>query len=345
MHKHGGDVYNHKNIIDFSANINFLGMPESVKQAAKDAVEKCVNYPDTSCVKLRSAIAEREQIEMEQVICGNGAAELIFSLVLAVKPRRALLLAPTFYEYEQALHTVGCKIDRYYLQESSDFCMQEDFLERIVPEMDMVVICNPNNPTGVLTEEDFLEQILRRCEKHNALLVLDECFNDFLEEPERYSMKRYVVESKHLFILKAFTKMYAMAGLRLGYGLCGEKELLAGMNQNRQPWSVSIPAQYAGVAAAKEIVFAEESRRQIQREREFLKQEMLKSGYPVIGSAANYLFFKGSKDLYEKCLKQGILIRDCSNYEGLRTGWYRIAVKSHPENLRLLEVLQQNAGK
>lgn len=341
MHKHGGDIYSHKDVIDFSANINFRGMPEKVQKAAKAAVDSCGNYPDTECRALREAIAEREQVSAEQIICGNGAADLIFSLVLAKRPRKALLLAPTFYEYEQALQNVECEIEKYYLKESNGFQVQEDFLSHLTPETDMVFFCNPNNPTGVLTEPEFLEQVLSRCECCDTLLVMDECFNDFLEDPKHYSMKKCLSRTKQLFILKAFTKMYAMAGLRLGYGMCSDQELLGKMNRNRQPWSVSLPAQMAGIAAAGEQEFAAKSAAEIKGEREFLKQELEKAGYPVIGSMANYIFFQGSQNLYECCLAKGFLIRDCSNYEGLAPGWYRIAVKGHREDQLLLEALKR----
>jgi len=330
IHVHGGDIYRHKNVIDYSANINFRGMPDAVKEAAQKAVEYCEHYPDSHCDQLKEAIAEREGIQKENIICGNGAAELIFSLVLAKKPKKALIPAPSFYEYEQALLSVGCEIQRYVTKESDDFQP---------PQTDMVFLCNPNNPTGMILDREFLEMVLRRCEVCNTLLVLDECFNDFLDYPDDYTMKPYVNNSKHIFILKAFTKMYAMAGLRLGYGLTSNKELTNQMAAVRQPWSVSIPAQMAGVVAEKDKDYALESVAIIQKERIDMREELRKKGYQVLDSRANYLFFKGAADLYDYCLERGFLIRDCSNYEGLEPGWYRITVKSSQDNQRLLEIL------
>lgn len=340
MHRHGGDIYTYKNVLDFSANLNFRGMPERVRQAAKEAVDESGNYPDPDCRMLREAISAREQIPAEHIICGNGAADLIFTLVRARRPKRALLAAPTFYEYEQALVSVDCNIDRYYMREEKDFQVEEDFVEHITSETDMVFLCNPNNPTGVLTEPTLLARILRQCETCGALLVVDECFNDFLKEPERYSVKKYLEKTDSLFLLKAFTKMYAMAGLRLGYGLCRDSALLGEMKKCSQPWSVSLPAQMAGIAAAKDREFALVSREEIQAEREYLAERLRERGCRIIGSEANYIFFRGAEDFYEKCLRHGILIRDCSNYEGLSRGWYRIAVRSRRENLKLLKVME-----
>lgn len=339
IHTHGGDIYRHENAVDFSANINFRGMPTSVKEAAQKAVNYCGHYPDTSCEKLREAIETREGIQKQNIICGNGAAELIFSLVLAMKPEHALLPAPSFYEYEQALLSVDCDIHRYVMKEADGFQPMEDYIDYITPQMDMIFLCNPNNPTGMVLEKTFLEKVLKRCEECNTLLVLDECFNDFLENAEGYTMKEYIGKSEHIFILKAFTKMYAMAGLRLGYGFCSNKTLMEKMSVVRQPWSVSIPAQMAGTAAAKEVIFAEESAAIIHKERAFMREELLKKGYYVLDSKANYLFLKGPENLYDTCLEKGFLIRDCSNYEGLEKGWYRITIKSPENNRRLLVIL------
>lgn len=339
IHTHGGDIYRHKHTIDFSTNINFRGMPDSVKEAAQKAVEYCVHYPDSTCWKLREAIAMREGISKEHIICGNGAAELIFSLALAMKPKKALLPAPAFYEYEQALLSVDCEIQRYMMKEADGFLPQQDFIDSITSQIDVVFLCNPNNPTGMVLEKGFLEKVVGRCEACDTFLVLDECFNDFLEKSEDYTMKEYIGKSEHIFILRAFTKMYAMAGLRLGYGLCSNKDFMEKMSVVRQPWSVSIPAQMAGAVAAKEVQYALDSTAMIHKERAFMRAELQKKGYFVLDSKANYLFFKGPEDLFERCLQKGFLIRDCSNYEGLSKGWYRVSIKSPQDNRKLLSVL------
>lgn len=345
MHKHGGDIYNHLNVIDFSANINFCGMPKAVADAAKEAVLMCTSYPDVDCTKLREAISQKEQIPMEWIICGNGAADLIFSLVLARRPREAVLMSPGFYEYEQALHLLDCHIFYYDLKKEDNFLPKEDYLSRITKETDLIFLCNPNNPTGQLMECSFLEQILKKCEQTETLLVIDECFTEFLEHPGEYSMMDEIKDHPNIFILKAFTKMYGMAGIRLGYGCSSNEFLLEMMKQTRQPWSVSTLAQYAGIAALKETAFVEFSKQQIKKEKEYLLQEFKKLGIQVLGCSANYLFFEEKEDFYQTCLEQGILIRDCSNYRGLRKGYYRIAVKSHEENQALIAAIHRSRNE
>ncbi|MDD3338108.1 MAG: pyridoxal phosphate-dependent class II aminotransferase [Lachnospiraceae bacterium] len=339
--QHGGDVYRHKNVIDFSANMNPLGTPERVIGAAAESLRDIEHYPDIFCTELREGLGQVEGVNPEFIFCGNGAAEVIFSLVLALKPKRALLTAPTFLEYEQALRVVDCTIDYVNLKAEHGFAVQESILDSITKDLDIMFLCNPNNPTGVLIPKDMLKKILKKCEEQQVLLVLDECFNDFIREPERYTMKEYLTKTPWLFLLKAFTKRYAMAGIRLGYGITSNLPLLGRMQDVTQPWNVSIPAQAAGVAALQETEYVKRGMEIVHEERAYLKQELQNLGYLVFDSEANYIFFCGPKDLYEKALAAGFLIRDCGNYRGLEAGYYRIAVRMHADNERMITWLRQ----
>ncbi|MEG1595974.1 MAG: threonine-phosphate decarboxylase CobD [Lachnospiraceae bacterium] len=341
IHIHGGDVYQNKVHIDFSANINFLGMPKEVSEAAKQSIEAANRYPDPNCTQLKEAISLYHGIPKEQIICGNGAAELIFLLVQALKPARALLLAPCFFEYEKALIGAGTEIVQYVLKEEDNFLLSEDFLQELTQSIDVLFLCNPNNPTGQLISPDLLKEILERCNKNKILLVLDECFNDFICTPQEYSLLGQLEEYKNLFILKAFTKMYAIPGLRLGYGLSSNKELLQKMEEKVQPWSVSVPAQAAGTAACALKEFPRQTRQRVQVEKQYLLEQLQQFDVTIFGWAANYIFFKGKTGLCSACMEEGILIRDCSNFYGLKEGFYRIAIKSREENRQLIQVLSQ----
>ncbi len=344
-HQHGGDVYRYKGCIDFSSNCNPLGTPQGVVRAAAESAARMADYPDVRCQELTDALAVYEKVDPAMIYLGNGAAEVIFSLCLAVKPQKALLLAPTFAEYEQALSSVGCEVVHVFLEEERGFCVDEELIRAIGRERPgMVFLCNPNNPTGVLTDPDLLRKILRACEETGSMLVLDECFNDFIQERERYTMKDCLARHPALFILKAFTKRYAMAGIRLGYGLSADPELLAKMERVTQPWNVSSLAQAAGVAALKEEDYVERGRHLIWEERAYLQRELEGLGYRLYDSRANYVFFYSGKPLWEACKDRGVLIRDCSNYPGLGPGYYRVAVRTHEENLRLIQVLKSIEG-
>ena len=159
MHRHGGDIYRNQNKIDYSANINFLGMPQAVRQAAKDAIDDAVHYPDPFCEALKQAIAEKEGVPAEWIFCGNGAADVIFTLMLAEKPKEALLPIPSFYEYRQALESVACQIRTHLLLPEHQFCVQRDILEALKKRPDLLILCNPNNPTGQLLDQELSEEI------------------------------------------------------------------------------------------------------------------------------------------------------------------------------------------
>lgn len=338
-HVHGGNIYQYKECIDFSANCNPLGTPERIKNAVKNSVDLLGNYPQVGYLPLREAIASYEGVKTEQVICGNGAAELIFTLCHARKPKRALLAAPTFAEYGQALESVDCQVENFFLDEKKNFEINRDFLERLQGNLDIIFLCNPNNPTGILTDKKLLIEIAEKCKELKILFVIDECFLDFVKEPEKYTLKNTLEKYDNLFILKAFTKRYSMAGIRLGYGLCGNRKLLQKMDASVQPWNLSVMAQAAGIAALKENEYVEKGRALVFQEAERLKKEMIQAGLYVFPSSANYIFFKGPEDLFEQFVKEGILIRDCSNYTGLSSGYFRIAVKNTSDNDRFLNAL------
>lgn len=338
---HGGDVYRHPNVLDFSTNTNPLGTPDSVMEAAARSMQNISRYPDVLEEKLIHRLAQYEQVPEEWLICGNGAAELIFSFVLANEPEKALIASPTFAEYAQAVESVNCRILWYEIKEDQDFRLTEKYLDALTPDLDLICLCNPNNPTGITIDPNLLTEILKRCRKNNTLVLLDECFQDFLDDPDKLSRKKDLPDYPNLFILKAFTKRYAMPGLRLGYGICANAEILDRMHRVVQPWNVSVPAQAAGAAALDEEEYVQWSRKLVREERDFLKEGLKKTGFRVFDSEANYIFFKGPEDLKERALERNVLIRSCSNYHGLSEGFFRVAVRTHPENEKLLQVLSE----
>mgnify|MGYP000876115267 CR=1 FL=1 len=217
-----------------------------------------------------------------------------------------------------------------------------EVLEFIAKEKpDIIFLCNPNNPTGITIPQDLLEEILETCAMQGIFMVVDECFLDFVKDPEKHTLKGKLEKYPGLFILKAFTKRYAIPGVRLGYGFCSDGEVLDRMEAVTQPWNVSTMAQQAGMAALKESEYVEAGRQIIFRESAWMKEKMRQVGLTVYPSEANYIFFYGPEDLFERCVAKGILIRDCSNYPGLKKGYYRVAVKLHEQNEKLIEVLEE----
>lgn len=326
--------------LDFSANISPLGMPESVRRAAEAALAEAGRYPDPLCRALREKLASCHGLPAEGILCGNGAADLIYRLAAARRPKTALVTAPTFSEYENALTLWGCRVSRFPLSEETGFAVTEDILSRITPELDLLFLCEPNNPTGRTTDRRLLKRVLERCSASGTLLAVDECFSDFLDDPASHTLLDDLQHFENLVILRAFTKSYALAGLRLGYALSQNAPLLAAMARGGPPWAVSGPAQAAGMAALEESL--EPLRQLIRRERPRLSAGLTALGCRVCPGEANYLlFFCGAPALPRRLAERGVLIRDCSNYHGLGPGWYRAAVRTREENLRFLEALRK----
>lgn len=343
--EHGGDVYSTEVRYDFSANINPLGTPESVRRAVMESVEHLHQYPDPCCRELVVRIAEFEKVPSSYIMCGCGAAELIFSFCAAAMPKKALELAPTFSEYSAALEQTGCQVERYSLKRANGFALTEAFLPVLRDgDWDALFLCSPNNPTGRLIPPALLEEIVLICHKKSTRLFLDECFLDLSDGGQEQSMKRYLEKYPGLFILKAFTKNYGMAGLRLGYCLSADRELLTRMSRTVQSWNVSVPAQAAGIAALEETDFLARAKEIICQEKEVLRAGLEALGFWVCPSEANYLLFYSTVPLAERLLGHGILIRDCSNYHGLCAGWYRVAVKKKEDNQALLASLREILG-
>lgn len=340
LNPHGGDLYGRPVMLDFSANTNPLGTPEAVRRAVTEAAARLDRYPDPFCRELVAAIARFEQVPETYILCGCGAAELIFSYCAAVRPGRALELAPTFSEYSAALEAAGCRVERYPLDADNGFLLDDSFLSCLEGgKWDAVFLCNPNNPTGQVIARSLLERIVRLCHEKNIRLFLDECFLDLTDGGREQSMKEGLARYPGLLILKAFTKSYGMAGLRLGYCLTADPALLTAMSRTVQPWNVSGPAQAAGVAALGEAAFLHRTRQIIREERRFLQQSLEEMGLRVCPSCVNYLLFYSPLPLHQKLLEKGIQIRDCGNYHGLGPGWCRIAVKTHQENQVLVSAL------
>lgn len=341
---HGGDIYSRPIRLDFSANVNPFGTPEAVKAAVRSAAENLAAYPDPCCSPLREKLAAANDVDKNDVICGNGAAELIYQFAAALQPKRALLPVPSFADYESALRAAGCEPTFYPVSRDDGFLLTEDVLDAIGPKMDLLMLCSPNNPTGRSVDKELLLRVLDRCRETGTWLFLDECFYELTDEGKALSLANCLQEGDRVFLLRAFTKAWGMAGLRLGYGLCKNRELLAAMSRLTQPWNVSTPAQAAGLAALDCPDWPRRARILFETEKRFLTEGLAALGFTALPGDANFLFFSGAAGLYEQLRERGVLIRNCANYRGLRPGDYRIAVRARAENVDLLRAIEEVTG-
>lgn len=331
--------------LDFSVNVSPLGVPDGVRRALEGAAVSADRYPDPLCRSLRAAIAEREGVDAERVLCGAGAADLIFRAVLARRPRLALLPAPSFTEYEAALRAADCRVAYFELRKENGFALDSGILEAITPETDMVFLCQPNNPTGRTVPRPLLLRVLDRCRSTGTLLVLDECFCGFLDDPAAHSLVTELARGEDLLILRSFTKLYALAGVRLGYCLAGDPALPDAMAAAGPPWAVSSLAQAAGLAALEEDGYVRSVRALIRSERPRLAGRLAALGLRVIPGEANYLLFQCAAPLLGPLGERGILLRRCGDYRGLDDSWYRAAVRTPGENDRLIRAMEEVLGR
>ena len=345
---HGGDIYDKyghpkEGILDFSANISPLGMPPAVIRAAEEAVKHANIYPDSACRQLSGALAAFEGVGENNILCANGASDLIFRIAHAIRPQKVMVTAPSFADYERAGSAAQAKIIHYPLREKDSFAIPHSIVSAIPADSpDVVFICNPNNPTGNVTPIAAVQKIAAACHSINAILVIDECFMDFVADAHKYTAKPLLSGYKNIIILKAFTKMFAMPGLRLGYAICANNELLDRLQYIGPDWAVSNIAQAAGLAAlAGGKKYIQKTVQYVQQERERMAIALKQLGLTVYPSEANFILFKCNRDinLRDALLVKGIMIRDCSNYVGLGKGYYRTAVLSREKNTQLLNTM------
>ena len=344
---HGGDWAGYETEygslpLDFSANVSPLGLPDGGREAAIQALQDADRYPDPLCRALRTRLAQRHGIPAEQIVCGNGAADLIFRICRVLRPKKALLTAPDFGEYQRALREKDCEIRVVPRRESEGFHLHWEDLAENIRGAELLFLSNPNNPTGLLNGRKETGKILELCQGAHCVPVIDECFLDFTEDPEAESLIPDLAQNPNLVILRAFTKTYAMAGLRLGYALCGSAAFAKRLQREGQAWPVSNVAQAAGIAVLQEKDYVNRMRALISAERPRMIRELTSLGLHVLPGKANYLLFRCEDGrLGEKLRNRGILIRDCRNYTGLSEGWYRVAIRTEAENDRLLRTLRE----
>lgn len=346
MREHGGNIYQASGetgipigeIRDFSASINPLGVPDSVAQAIGENIRYLPHYPDPCAGQLAMHLAKRLDIDPQTILCGNGSTELIYLVARALVPRRVLVPVPTFSEYERACGmTRETFCVRHALSRENNFDLDPHAFIAAMTGCDMAFLCNPNNPTGRLITRDAVLAIARAARRLSCYLVVDEAFIDFTPG---HSVLDEVAGNSHLVVLRSLTKYYALSGLRIGYGVFPQP-LIGLMQKFKEPWTINTLAQKAGIAALNDRRYQEKTVAVIAEAREFFEKGLSALGIPFVPSAANYYLLRLDKeqDVIGSLRKKGILVRDCSNFEGLDGAYIRVAVRSLTENAVLLKEL------
>lgn len=345
---HGGNIYGNEIEYDFSVNLNPLGPPKSVRDALAAALNHVEEYPDPEYRELRRGLANYWQLAEEQLVPGNGASELIPVIIRTLSPKNCMVTAPCYSGYETALNAAApsCRIHRIPLRAEDDFTLPENICQEIARvKPNLLILTNPNNPNGKRISANRLREIVDACRTAGTVLLVDECFLALSGGDEDSLIHCIRSEALPAVVLRAFTKTFAIPGVRLGYAVCSAP--MAERIQRELPeWNLSVFAQYAGRAALEAAAggtsgYLAASVEMIAREREFLSEELEKLGFRVFPSDANYILFQSrDRELHQKLLDKGILIRDCRDYHGLTAGFYRTAVRTHRENTALLQCLR-----
>lgn len=340
---HGGNADNciHS---DMSVNVNPCRIPESVKAAINAAVERADRYPDPYCSELVDIISEKYNVRKPHIVCGNGADELIYNYASAIavqgKNAKALIYEPSFAEYERSLSANGVEVAHHILSEKNEFeICDDDVIEDEIKSSDAIYLCMPSNPAGKMIAKNTLERILDICKCHGTRCFLDMCFYELTEQYSASYVSGLLEKYNILTCLFAYTKTFAIPGVRLGYLISGDEKLARRIREFQPMWNVSSLAQAAGVACEKSGGYLEASVKLIAGERHFLEEQLEKCVDRVHGSAANYILFYDNRISAKKLAERGIKLRGCSDYHGLGKGYYRTCVGTHEENEELISAI------
>ncbi len=349
VREHGGNIYEAakrygldvKKVVDFSSNVNPLGPSSLAKRAVKKAASCLDRYPDPSMVDLRRTLARYFGIKPEQVICGAGSNSLIHLIPRVFRPKRVLVPAPTFTEYLRAAEDAGAEVVTYPLKERDGFRIDPVEMAFALKGVDLAFIGNPNNPTGQIIPKIEMLEIVKYALQHDVKLVLDEAYMDFVEAE---SVLKEAVLASNIICIRSFATFFGMPGIRVGYAASDEATITA-LREGQEPWTVSIPAERAAMAALDDWAHIKKTRNIIEKERERLLSALrLLPGVETFPSAANFILVKvSSMDTYllrEKLGYQGLLLRECSMFPGLDARYVRIGVRTRRENKRLIKALR-----
>ena len=354
-HFHGSDletiekVYGIKkeDIVSFSANVNPLGISPKLKTTLSERIDAIMSYPDREYTSLRKKIADYVHTDLENIIVGNGSTELISLFIQIKHPKKALIIGPTYSEYEREVSLGGGTTRYYRLEEENNFVLDIPSLEEeLTSDVDLLVICNPNNPTSSAITRNDMRKILDICKQKGIFVMVDETYVEFAEDVLKITSAPLTGYYNNIIILRGISKFFAAPGLRLGYAICGNPDLVKEINQRKNPWTINSLAAIAG-----EIMFADEE--YIKETRTLIANERVRICYRLDSCrnvqfyppTANFVLVKilkeevTSMDLFEAAIRKGLMVRDCSTFPFLNNKFIRFCFMTPEKNDALLDIL------
>ena len=354
---HGSDIekicsyYNLKkeDIVKFGANVNPLGLSPKAGKAIAEHVDLLSSYPDREYTSLRNTISRYCGIPADFILPGNGSSELISLLIEERAPKHTLILGPTYSEYSRELSFSGSTQEYYHLQEERNFTLDvDDLCKTLEKSYDFLIICNPNNPTSSAIMQEDLRKLIAFCAEKNIFVMIDETYVEFAPDIHAVTAVPLTREFSNLMVLRGVSKFYAAPGMRLGYGITGNKEFLARMREKQTPWSLNSLGAFAGEKMLLDHDYFRRTRDLILGERDRMETELKKLPiFKVYPAYANFILLKIQKegltsaDVFEACIKKGLMIRDCSSFQCLDGEFVRFCIMMPEDNTRLLDVLKQ----
>ena len=352
---HGSDIekiceYYHlrkEDITNFGANVNPLGLSEHVKTSIAGHLDLLSAYPDREYTSLRDTVSGYCGIPAEYILPGNGSSELISLLIETLAPKHTLILGPTYSEYSRELSFSGSTQEYYHLREEDNFHLDVDNLCRALKDgYDFLILCNPNNPTSSAILRDDMERLLYFCSERNIFVMIDETYVEFAPDISAVTAVPFTRKYSNLMVLRGVSKFFAAPGMRFGYGITGNAKFLRAMKEKQIPWSLNSIGAFAGEEMFKDQEYISRTRRLILSERERMYRAVSQMpDYKTYEPYANFLLVKivkdgiTSYDVFERCIKAGLMIRDCSSFQCLDGEYIRFCIMMPEENTRLLHEL------
>ena len=335
-------------IVKFGANVNPLGLSEHVKEQLAGRLDILSSYPDRDYTSLRSTISEYCNIPAEFILPGNGSSELIALLIQERNPKHTLILGPTYSEYSRELSFSGSTLEYYHLREEDNFVLNvDDLCHTLDGKYDFLILCNPNNPTSSAITQEELRRLIGFCAEKNIFVMIDETYVEFAPDINAITAVPLTREFTNLMVLRGVSKFFAAPGMRLGYGITGNIDFLAKMREKQTPWSLNSLGAFAGEIMLQDEDYIKETRNLILSERDRMIRELRDTDtYKIYPAYANFILLRilknglTSYDVFEACIRQGMMIRDCSSFQCLDGEFVRFCIMMPEDNSRLVKVLK-----
>lgn len=360
-HFHGSDLeqielcygIKKEDIVSFSANVNPKGISPLLRKTLSERLDAITSYPDREYTSLRRSISDYVRSEPEHIIVGNGSTELISLFIQIEHPKKALVLGPTYSEYEREIFLGGGATHYYPLKESDDFRLDlSDFTNHLNESVDLLVICNPNNPTSSSITRDSMRRILDVCKQYNIFVMVDETYVEFADHMDEITSVPLTHYYNNIIILRGTAKFFAAPGLRLGYAVTGNRDLVEAINTRKNPWTINSLAVIAGESMFSDDAYIRQTKELISLERTNVYETLkLCPDFKPYPPSANFILAKilkngvTSQELFDRAIRRGMMIRDCSTFPFLDQKYIRFCFMMPEDNKRLLDCLMDSDSK